>query len=1117
MKAKNKILFIILIFIFFSLFQPLVSAAAPNITYDGDYTVYTFLANGTFTPPAGVTNVSVLVVAGGGGGAAMTGGGGGAGGLIYNSSYAANGSNISVVVGNGGAGEVGSANPGYGSQGGNSTFGTLVAVGGGYGGTNAATNGGNGGSGGGCGHVSCTGGIKTNGQGNNGGSQATTAPYYGASGGGGAGTAGTGGTSGVGGGNGGNGLNYTINGSNVYYAGGGGGGSYSNGALGSGGLGGGGAGGAGNAIANTGGGGGGQKNNLANGGNGGSGIVIVRFLTPANETTYPIFSNYTDNSATLVDQGIGLFNVTLFNTNGTVLLEINNTNITATNLTANVYNASYNFTNSGVYIYRWHSWGNGTNPGYNKSSDLSYFVNATIDITPPNIYLISPLDYANLSSIVNFNCTVGDISGLRNSTLYGNWSGGWHANQTQPVSGLINFTNFTKTIANGIYTWNCYACDVLNNCGFSSSNKTFIVDTVPPSISITYPSNNSNFSYKNINVNYTVRDNNQVQACWYTNSSGAVNYSIANCTNLTTQIWFEGVNNITIYANDSSGNVNSSRVSFTVDTIAPSINIIYPQAIIYNTNVSSLNYTSNEAGNCWYTNNSGIWNSTLKSAGQNFSNLISIEGTNTWILYCNDSLGNLNFTNITFFKDTIPPRITIYTPYNSTSYADVTPLINVSSSETGAIWYNIDNGANTTLCTSCNISQSNFAYVSEGNRTIYIFANDSAGNVNFTSSSFTVNMNKNYYDFFDDDSSLANLNKVIWSKGNVSLAGNVNTGITFLSNSASVQGSWNGTYGKSGVILFSWDSTSGDSTNLSKINSYTLTANGPRYIWNADSAETRAVVNISGGATRKATCAYDTSAIKITLNTSISDYNLTLYILDWDTSARTETITITDNTGTYSANHFVNYNFNGGQHITFSVRGLNQVNITITYNSGANAVVSALFIDEIPVVNSGNFTSYSINTTNNITSVDNVTWTESNTDENNNITVKVSADNGQNWYSATKGQALGQTFTGANNSLIYRAFFNANVTKTISLSNLNISWSEKSSSQCSPTLNQDWIISDTQTCNGVQANTGTGKIIIATGGKLYLINGANVTAKKIEISTTGDRVFINSGSKFQMQ
>jgi len=55
---------------------------APNITYDGAYTVYTFLANGTFSPPTGVTSVSVLIVAGGGGGAAMTGGGGGAGGLI---------------------------------------------------------------------------------------------------------------------------------------------------------------------------------------------------------------------------------------------------------------------------------------------------------------------------------------------------------------------------------------------------------------------------------------------------------------------------------------------------------------------------------------------------------------------------------------------------------------------------------------------------------------------------------------------------------------------------------------------------------------------------------------------------------------------------------------------------------------------------------------------------------------------------------------------------------------------------------------------------------------------------------------------------------------------------
>jgi hypothetical protein len=83
---------------------------------------------------------------------------------------------------------------------------------------------------------------------------------------------------------------------------------------------------------------------------------------------------------------------------------------------------------------------------------------------------------------------------------------------------------------------------------------------------------------------------------------------------------------------------------------------------------------------------------------------------------------------------------------------------------------------------------------------------------------------------------------------------------------------------------------------------------------------------------------------------------------------------------------------------------------------------------------------------------------------------------------------------------------------------MNISWSEETApSQCSPTPDQDWTISDTQICDGVQATTGTGKIIITTGGKLYLINGANVTTKKLEIQTTGDRVFINSGSKFKVE
>jgi hypothetical protein len=247
-----------------------------TMTFINGYRIHTFDSSGTLVNATN-TNIEILVVAGGGGGAAFTGGGGGAGGLIYDSSYSVTAKSYTVTVGAGGSGQIGTANPGNGSDGQNSNFDTLTAIGGGGGGTNSGT-GRNGGSGGGAGHNNTTGGTGTIGQGHDGIGGHTTAPNYGAGGGGGAGTVG-GTPTNTAAGNGGDGLSYSISGSSVYYAGGGGGGTYMGGTLGQGGLGGGGNAPAENATPNTGGGGGGQRNNLANGGNGGSGVIIIRYLS----------------------------------------------------------------------------------------------------------------------------------------------------------------------------------------------------------------------------------------------------------------------------------------------------------------------------------------------------------------------------------------------------------------------------------------------------------------------------------------------------------------------------------------------------------------------------------------------------------------------------------------------------------------------------------------------------------------------------------------------------------------------------------------------------------------------------------------------------------------------
>ncbi len=203
----------------------------------------TFTSSGTFTKiNCSSVITDLLVVAGGGGagnGAGGAGGGGGGGGLRQGACIAT-APTTPVVVGAGGVGA-----PSYtvkATQGGNSTFSTITATGGGRGGNHPYSSGGTpfednkcgqpGGSGGGGTGAFCGAGGSGNTppvsppQGNNGGTGGppSDTPNAGAAGGGGGGAGGTGSNGANGcGGNGGNGTADSITGSPVTYAGGGGG------------------------------------------------------------------------------------------------------------------------------------------------------------------------------------------------------------------------------------------------------------------------------------------------------------------------------------------------------------------------------------------------------------------------------------------------------------------------------------------------------------------------------------------------------------------------------------------------------------------------------------------------------------------------------------------------------------------------------------------------------------------------------------------------------------------------------------------------------------------------------------------------------------------------------
>jgi len=100
--------------------------------------------------------------------------------------------------------------------------------------------------------------------------------------------------------------------------------------------------------------------------------------------------------------------------------------------------------------------------------------------------------------------------------------------------------------------------------------RAIVSNNIAPEITIVQPpTNNTDFATNNITVNYTVSDNNnQLNTCFYTNSSGEFNFTITCGANLTTLQWDEGLNTVRIYADDTAGNINSTSVNFTV-TLPP--------------------------------------------------------------------------------------------------------------------------------------------------------------------------------------------------------------------------------------------------------------------------------------------------------------------------------------------------------------------------------------------------------------------------------------------------------------------------------------------------------------------------------------------------------------------
>lgn len=205
---------------------------------------------------------------------------------------------------------------------------------------------------------------------------------------------------------------------------------------------------------------------------------------------------------------------------------------------------------------------------YNGGTGLTY----TTSFNSISVSLVNPVNYYNSSlNTVNFTCLGTDETAVLNLTLVINNVDNYTVFNTTANQNLT--LNINRTLADGIYNWTCRASDgtgIVEPLTATGYNLT--VDSTAPTLTVAYPVNGSTYQYNaNLSINYTAADTHR-DSCWYV-FNGAAKVML-NCSLNSTVLANKGIgmNNFTVYVNDTFGNVNYSEIRFTTNTILAQCN-----------------------------------------------------------------------------------------------------------------------------------------------------------------------------------------------------------------------------------------------------------------------------------------------------------------------------------------------------------------------------------------------------------------------------------------------------------------------------------------------------------------------------------------------------------------
>ena len=278
----------------------------------------------------------------------------------------------------------------------------------------------------------------------------------------------------------------------------------------------------------------------------------------------------------------------------------------------------------------------------NTTGGANWTANASMDAETLTVEKIAPIGSLTGASPITYG-TVGDVEGTESNT------GDGGCDYKLYRDGVEVSNPDTTVLGVAVYNY------VYNTTGCANYTANASMDTFALTVNKAVPEGSLTSD-----LSWTINETQEVVIGLSESNTGDgdVTYKVYRdgVDKGTGETWspafgtYDYVLNTTGGANWTSNSSMDTQTLTVNDITLPSISIIYPTAITYSENVSSLNYTYTETNpdSCWYSVDDGVTNSSAVNMGTNFTGITSVGGSNTWIVYCNDTSNNINSDSVTF-------------------------------------------------------------------------------------------------------------------------------------------------------------------------------------------------------------------------------------------------------------------------------------------------------------------------------------------------------------------------------------------------------------------------------------------------------------------------------------